>query len=847
VTYGESTLISGLRHWAEVDPHRIAIADEEVSLTFAQLYRRVSEVARVISDARAGVESSKFLPILADRSVESLVLVLACVYTATPFVLLDGDAPRERLELLLEWIDHAQYVLAVSKYENLQFNARIQILSTKTSNNLLEDPVAVKPDDIANIIFTSGSTGLPKGVLLDWNSLGERVAIRRNYPDEEIPKLRVAVTQPIYFASGMARLLAVTLGISVFIVDPTRMTQLALLKKLNELEATNFSAPSSFIRSLGRIPADEDIFVPTVSLIEIGSEGMRFEDLAPLRRYFSESVLITHGLAASEAASGIRNTFSLATAPLKGQVPLGVENVPGNVRLLPPRDDLSTSQEILLGSRLARGYLNDPELTQERFVFDDDGRRWWKSGDLVFKDEHGVFWHRGRVDDLVKVRGKLASPSEAAHVIAEIPGIESVCVLPQILGDSVRLIAHVVKELDSKVTARDVRRALATQLPSHLNPATLVLHDSLPRTSAGKIDREALQKSPLVAWRDEPVVRAKSAAEFKVKDEAVLVLDVVGISLTDDLWEFGMDSLLAIELLTRIERISRTRFTIDDLLQYRTIEKIAARIEKTFVLENESIIVNESGSKKMMYAIPGVGGHASGLLDLARALGSEQPVMIFPHISKTKGIFDIKAESEKIAKVIFDSGDSNGVPILGYSAGGLVALEVARIVATKGIRPHLLLLDSSFKSSGRSSSIRREAQKRGERLAAKEGLVPKKVSKRPAKNGWFADFSASLEFALQSMMFTLSRGRFPKGVTRYKFLAQKKSRSKRNFVVQPVEFECEATYFHVGKKKHLEAWLKVLPHMEAVFVLGNHNTMLKPPFVAGLATLISQKLTMASK
>jgi acyl-coenzyme A synthetase/AMP-(fatty) acid ligase/thioesterase domain-containing protein/acyl carrier protein len=841
-----SALIANLQYWAEVDPDRVALTDDKVALTFSQVLNRVATLAGAISEHRADVEESKVMPILVDRSVDAIIAALSCVYYGIPFSPIDGDTPVERLELLLTRLHCDESIMAVPEYDQLKIKGSAKIFSTNTLAKPLLKPRPVDVDAIANILFTSGSTGVPKGVAFDWKALAERALPSRQYLTKEIPLLKIAITQPLYFAIGQSRQMGVTSGISIFIIDPTKITQTSLLGRLQEVGATNFLAPPSIIRSLGRIPASETIVVPSVQVIETGAEEIRFEDLKAVKRFFAPNVKVTYVFAATEASCGIQNTFQLSEAPESGQVPLGVQTVPGQVWLMPPTDSSSGAQEILFGTRMALGYFEDLVLTQERFLFDDRGKRWWRSGDLVFLDENGVYWHRGREDDLVKVRGKLASPSEATQVIAEIPGIESVIVLPQFLGEAVRLVAHIIKDPESSVKARDVRRALATQLPSHLNPAVIMLHKSFPLTNRGKIDRVALQEKRLRTWRDEPLVLPQSAAEFKVRDEAIFVLDLNGISITDDLWEFGMDSLLAIELLTRIEKMTKSQFTIDDLLQMRTVEKIAAKIEKTFVLKNDPIVINEAGSLQMIYAIPGIGGHASKFLDLTRALGPDQPVMFFPHIAKIKGDFSIEDEAKRVANSIIELGAQEIVPILGFSVGGIVALETARILSKRGIKTHILVLDSALQNFVLSSeSVAGRKETMFERiLKARRRLI---ASLADLKNGDIRErWRRYLIYTFHSMIFFASRGRLPRGLGRYQFLAQKKSQRRRNFVTNPVDFDCDVTYFYVAGNAFVSAWQAFIPQLKAVMVAGDHGSMLRPPFVKVLANSISKSVARTS-
>ncbi len=767
-----------LRFFASVEAHpeKIAIADESVSLTFGELRDRVIVFGNHLSKLRNGVDKNLVQAILVDRTIESLVAVLSCIYAGIPFSSIDGETPRERMLSLLSRLNSNGLLISVPKYKSLKLEAPYFLVSTTDTpqvENRAVEPGSVDLESVAQVVFTSGSTGTAKGVMINWRGLAERFFQSRNYSPEEIASLRLAVTQPTFFASGLGRQLSTCLGISVFLLDPTKITQTKLLERVRDLEITNFSAPPSIIRSLGQIPAKSEIFLPSVRIIETGAEGIRYEDLAAVARFFPKDVKVRHGLGATEGSSTIRGIFTLKDAPMSGQVPLGVQAESDQMKLLPPADPENPAQEILAGTRLAMGYFNDPKLTAERFIFDENGRRWWRSGDLVVRDEQGVFWHRGRIDDLVKVRGKLTSPSEATHVLMAVPGIRGVIVLPHTIGGAVRLVAHIVVTEGAPLTAREVRRALATSLPSHLNPALIMKHKELPLGNRGKIDRRKLQENPVVPWRDEPIVEPLTASEFFVVNEAMIVLDLDELSITDDLWEYGMDSLSAIELISRLESSAVRKLTIDDLLRSRTPEQIAARLESTFIPHFDNLLFNEGGTRQPLFAIPGAGGHASHYVHLARALGSDQPLLVFPEVSIKQKDLSIEADALRISTHISETQSQGRVFVAGYSGGGLLALEVARKLVEKKFEPHLLLIDAG---GGRFNSLNaktRVVEKASgsknpltilwRKIRGASALAQRFGWRRARVEIWFAIRHKYLGLSYLTILYWITGGKYPRG------------------------------------------------------------------------------------
>ena len=241
--------------------------------------------------------------------------------------------------------------------------------------------------------------------------------------------------------------------------------------------------------------------LPSVERVHIGGEGFRYEFFDGLRPLFRPDAVMVHSLASSEGAWVLLNEFALADSASIGPVHVGTELFPGTLRLEAVPDLGAGLAEVHVGGAIATEYLDDPGLTAERFYADPDGRRWWRSHDLVsFDAEVGAFRHAGRMDDVVKVRGKLASPSDVTAVLLEIDGVAGAITIPVVTEGATRLVAHVEIADESTVRLDDLRRALAARLPAHAVPSAIMRHERLPVTERGKVDRAALMDGPFAAW-----------------------------------------------------------------------------------------------------------------------------------------------------------------------------------------------------------------------------------------------------------------------------------------------------------------------------------------------------------
>ena len=149
---------------------------------------------------------------------------------------------------------------------------------------------------------------------------------------------------------------------------------------------------------------------------------------------------------------------------------------------------------------IASGYLDDPELTAARFYEDADGRSWWRSGDLVSVDHTGMYRHEGRMDDVVKVGGKLASPSEVTAVLQGIEGVVAAITVPVVTDGNTRLVSHVEIEPGTEVRLEAVRATLRARLQPHAVPSAVMRHRRMPVNVRGKVDRQALADGPFEPW-----------------------------------------------------------------------------------------------------------------------------------------------------------------------------------------------------------------------------------------------------------------------------------------------------------------------------------------------------------
>lgn len=493
--------IDGLRDWAARDPERLALIDDATSMTFAELVAYVEATGAAARAAMRTAPPTTYLPVVVDRSVGSAAAILACLLGRVRFFPVDAAASRELKQALAARAGSPRCFLLGARGDiDFPGAAPLDVSDARAATRAAGTGDEPDDSDTALILFTSGSTGTPKGVVLTWRALERRWRSR----DDEYAAFgddrRQPLVIPLDSSWGVAKVADVASGFTERIVEVARLRPAEFLQGMARFEPTAMAIPSQLARLLAQLPTRLVVPLASVRRLHIAAEGFRYEHMDGLRSTFRPETSVVHSLASSEGGREIATTFPLGRAPRSGPVHLGVPLFPDSLRVVPVPGMADGIGEVHVGGAIADGYLDDPELTQARFYTDDDGHRWWRSHDLVSLDDTGQFRHEGRLDDVVKVGGKLASPSDVTAVLVGIEGIAGAITIPVVTRGNTRLVAHVEVGAETALTLDEVHRTLSTRLPAHAVPSAVMRHARLPVTNRGKVDRRSLMDGPFEPW-----------------------------------------------------------------------------------------------------------------------------------------------------------------------------------------------------------------------------------------------------------------------------------------------------------------------------------------------------------
>jgi acyl carrier protein len=238
------------------------------------------------------------------------------------------------------------------------------------------------------------------------------------------------------------------------------------------------------------------------------------------------------------------------------------------------------------GSCLARGYLNHPDLTAERFIPDpfsgEAGARLYKTGDLARFLPDGDVEFCGRADDQVKIRGFRVEPAEIESTLSEHSGVRDCVVVARAdQPQSMRLIAYVVPRPGSPPAASDLRDFLASRLPNYMVPSVFVMLDALPRTPHGKLDRRALPEIDYAGLGGRtPWVEPRDPVEKTLAGIWAQLLRLERVGVQDNFFDFGGDSLLAMQFISRVSGAFPVEIPLHDFFETPTIAELAEVIRR---------------------------------------------------------------------------------------------------------------------------------------------------------------------------------------------------------------------------------------------------------------------------
>jgi len=598
---------------AQARPDAIAVRFATTHISYAELNTQANQLAHTLISA--GVQPGDTVGLYLPRSIDLIVGLLGILKAGGAYVPLDPAYPTDRLAHVVDQAAPGFMVSSSQLQTALQTGEARRIDIETTTNAETHNPmVAVNGDSLCYLIFTSGSTGLPKGVMVSHRNVARlfsSIAPRVPFAADDVWTM---FHSSAFGFSAWEIYGALLHGAELVIVpEAMRADPVALYGLLKEYNVTTLSQTPSAFRQL--------------LLNEVFANSNA--ELALRTVYFSGEAVVSHDLKkwfAGHGDNGPRLFNTYAITETGGQVavreytssdidetqsrnigqPLSDTPVYIMDDALQPLPAGETGELCVSGPGLSHGYINQPELTAEKFVdvqIDDETVHIYRTGDRAQLTASGTIEFLGRTDNQVKVRGYRIELGDIESTLGKHSEVaETVVVLRNDTDGEARLVAYVVAEGDSAPNVSALRDFVAASLPEYMVPALFVFLDALPLNPNGKLDRGAL---PEPGNERPELATAYAEAETELQQHLAriwsdaLTLDRVGIN--DNFFELGGDSILALKLTSELRELLGDYVYISALLEAPTITELADYLQR-----EHAEAVDNIGSGKQAEQLPAV-------------------------------------------------------------------------------------------------------------------------------------------------------------------------------------------------------------------------------------------------
>ncbi|MFT2017051.1 non-ribosomal peptide synthetase [Streptomyces sp. 796.1] len=541
-------------------PDHPAVHYDRTVLTYRELGDRANRLARLLIARGAGPE--ELVAVALPRSAETVVAHLAVAKAGAAYVPIDIDHPQARIAALLASVAPRTVLTTAALAPQLPAGTPCLVLDDPAGAALLAAQDAadltdaerlgpLRPEHAAYVIHTSGSTGAPKGVVVTHAGLASLAA-------DHIERFGIGAGDGVlqfasfhFDCSVGDMLMALCSGAALIIRPQDCLAGHEVAALIERTGATHVTIPPQVLTALP--PADYGTLRTIATAGDVLTAAL-VDQWAPGRRMFNAygPTEATVDAVATEVVAGAANGSGAADPPIgRPVVNTQVYVLDADLHPVPVGEE---GELFIAGAGLARGYLNQPGLTAERFLpcpFGRPGARMYRTGDLARWRADGELEFRGRVDQQVKIRGFRIEPGEVEAALATHPQVaHCVAVAREDRPGTKRLVGYVVPTAGAAPEPAALRAHLAERLPDHLVPSAVVVIDAFPLSRNGKLDRAALPAPELAGTATGRAPRP--GPEHLLCTLFAEVLGVPRVGPDDAFFDLGGDSVLAIRLAARV-------------------------------------------------------------------------------------------------------------------------------------------------------------------------------------------------------------------------------------------------------------------------------------------------------
>ena len=710
---------------AERTPEAIAVVFEKERLTYRQLNERANQLAHHLQEI--GVGPDVLVGIHVERSLEMAIAILGVLKAGGAYVPLDPGYPADRLTAMIE---DAKFpvLLTQEKFTNSlpPHDARTIRLDSDW-HRIAQKPVTtpqsdVTPQNLIYVMYTSGSTGKPKGAMVLHSGVCN--ATRASQARFEITANDSLLQKtPFSFdVSAWEFFLPLISGARLIFARPGgHQDPEYLIDAIAEHAVTIIYFVPPMLRLF--LEAKRLSRCSSLRIVECGGEPLP----AALRdRFFTLLNAELYNLYGPTEASCDVTCWHCSPKDTDALVPIGRPIANNQIYLLNDAQQcVSTGDagEVYIGGAgVGRGYWNRPELTAEKFVPDPfsplPNAKMYRTGDLARWREDGNLDFIGRVDHQVKIRGFRIELGEIEATLGAHPRVREAVASARDDGHgNPVLVAYIVADQPPNGQEAYLRPFMESKLPEYMVPSHFVMMETLPLTPNGKVDKKALNAFPLsFAGNYRDIEGPQDDLERRLVGVWEKALERRPISVTDDFFLIGGHSLLAIRLLSDVEREFGARLALGAMMKAPTVRAMAALLRPKMIsaakeemsapvpavsedLSAYVLALQPNGTRPPLFCAPPGGGSGFFYRPLSRHISDDQPLYTFEPRGMGDGLTPLEIVEDIAAHYIrcMRTVQAEGPYYLGgFSFGGLVAFEMARQLTAANQRVALVALFDSW-------------------------------------------------------------------------------------------------------------------------------------------------------
>ena len=734
---GDRTMLDYFNERVRRSPDRPILYFGDESKTYAELDAMANAIAAALRKKGAG--HGHFIAMMLRRSFEMMACIIAIWKTGGAYLPIDPDFPAERIEYMLQNGESPVLLATASTVRELDFAGEVLLVDQLVpgvgagtggvateaaadtgdaaitgTDAALDEATPLRPDDVAYVIYTSGSTGQAKGVMVEHRALVNRINwMNRKYPQEgdyvilqkTTYTFDVSVWELVWWFFADVKM--------VFLAPEAEKYPDRIIETIEAHQVTTMHFVPSMLNAFLEFVAAHQASHRLTSLKQVFASG---EALTPLQvNRFNTLINPVSGArlynlyGPTEAAIDV-SYYDCPTKPNQRVIPIGkpIDNIKlyifdSHMNLQP----IGIPGELCIaGVGLARGYVKKPELTAEKFVANPitPGERMYRTGDLARWFPRGDIEYLGRIDHQVKIRGFRIELGDIRHYLEQCPTVREAVVVccDGAQGDKYLAAYYVAEE---EIPAATIREFLEKHLPDYMVPSIFIRVERIPLLSNGKANASLLPPPDLSvsAGEHREIVAPRNRTEAFVLGVWSEILNVGELSVTDDFFKMGGDSITAINMVCRMPK----PVNVGVLYEHPVLEDFVRFYDEEGDGRILALLAGEEGAGRNYILCPYGGGGAYSYLDFANALYARDPACCV-YAANLPG-HGFGAESgdflplhDAASLILKEAAERIKGKIIVYAhcVGTALGVELARLLALAGMDAEALFIGGILPSRG---------------------------------------------------------------------------------------------------------------------------------------------------